>query len=55
MSSICNHFRSMMKGPILLASLWPIKYLKSFLLQEILLDTNILLMTILSTEIGLSC
>ena len=45
--------RNMHKGLICLASLQPIKYLKSSLPKEILLDTTVLLIYILSIEIGL--
>ena len=44
--------RNMRKGPIYLVSLWPMKYLKLFLSKKFLLDTTILLTSILSTEIG---
>ena len=47
--------RNIRRGLIFLASLQPIKYLKSFVQKETLLDTAILLISILSNEKGLLC
>ena len=47
--------RNIHRGLIFLASLQPIKYLKSFVQKETLLDTAILLISILSNEKGLLC
>ena len=47
--------RNIHTGLIFLASLLPIKYLKSFVQKETLLDTVILLISILSNEKGLLC
>ena len=47
--------RNMHKGLFFLASLKSTKYLKSFLPKETLLDSTILLLSILSVEVRLLC